>query len=89
MARGVICSGATEEEAVRDLLTNYPHLTVVGAKRIDMATVQEHAYSKIGNDFWVIVVEGAKLPDQEDPIGETEAGFVREMGGFMRRAHGA
>ncbi|HEY4281052.1 MAG TPA: hypothetical protein VGM91_22760 [Conexibacter sp.] len=60
----------------------------MSTKRIEMATVQEHTYGNGGNDWWVVVVEGAALPDQDDPEGETEAKFLEQMRGAMRKAHG-
>jgi len=88
MAIGMLATGATAQEAERSVQDEYPTLRVVRSRRIEMATVQEHAVGSIGNDWWIVVVEGSALPDQEDPEGETEARFLADMGGALKRVHG-
>jgi hypothetical protein len=85
MAIGVMSSGSTAQEAEDAIRTEYPQLTVLRSRRMDLSDLrQEHGLSGFPPDAWVVVVEypdpaTAPLPPQDDPEGETEARYRRDM----------
>jgi hypothetical protein len=78
VARAVISSGKTQEEAERDVANSSDSIRVLRSKRLDLSDLGP-AWADA--TLWIVGVEWVDrdkpdpLPQQEDPEGETEAQF--------------
>jgi hypothetical protein len=89
MARGVLSTGKTKEEAERAVAESSSSVRVLRSKRLDL---RDLGPAWADADFWTVVVEWVDpdrpdpLPQQADPEGMTEAAFraghARDFGAF-------
>lgn len=81
MARGVLSTGKTQQEAEQAVAAESRSIRVVRSKRMD---VSDLGPAWADADYWLVVVEWVDpdrpdpLPQQDDPEGETEANFRRD-----------
>ena len=94
MAIGVISTGETAQEAEDAVRKEHPQLSVLRSKHIDLSDLrQEHGLSGFPPDAWVVVVEypdpaRAPFAPQEDPEGEAEATYRRDMAETIQQLPG-
>jgi hypothetical protein len=78
VARGVIASGKTQEDAERDVANSSDSIRVLRSKRLE---VSDLGRAWVDATLWIVVVEWIDadkpdpLPQQQDPEGETDAEF--------------
>ncbi|MFL5885412.1 MAG: hypothetical protein ACJ77M_10110 [Thermoleophilaceae bacterium] len=83
MARGVVTSGATTEEAEAEIREKYPQFRVVRTTRMRLNdALQGSEFGK--TTWWVTVIEdpdpeNAPLPQQANPEAETEETFRQDL----------
>jgi hypothetical protein len=95
MARGVVCTGASAEEAEAPKREQFPQLTVLRSRRIDVSDLRAEWRTTVfpPDNCWIVVVEdpdpsNAPLPQQEDQEAETEAQFRADMVRALRQLYG-
>lgn len=85
MARGVVTPAETQEEAERSVTEGGGSLRVLRSARLDLSDTGRVRRGTMKDNWWVLVVEWTDrgqpdpLPQHEDPEGESEATFRRDL----------